>query len=72
MCNLLNEYQLAKQLNVSVALVRRWRLLKLGPKFLKVGSLVRYRPEDVEHWLGELPTGRESLAGLSKATLVRV
>lgn len=22
-----------------------------GPRFLKIGSLVRYRPEDVEAWI---------------------
>jgi hypothetical protein len=25
--------------------------------FIKVGSLVRYRPEDLEFWLAALPTG---------------
>ncbi len=72
MPNLLTEEQVAKQLSVSVASLRRWRLLNRGPKFLKVGSLVRYRPDDVERWLGELPTGGESLPGLSKAKLARV
>jgi hypothetical protein len=72
MPNLLTEEQLAKQLSVSVASLRRWRLLNRGPKFIKVGSLVRYRPDDVERWLGELPTGGESLPRLSKAKLARV
>jgi len=31
--------------------------LKRGPAFLKVGSLVRYQPEDLEAWLATLPTG---------------
>jgi hypothetical protein len=57
MLNLLTESDVAKQLHVSLALVRRWRLEKRGPTFLKVGALVRYRPEDLESWLTTLPTG---------------
>jgi hypothetical protein len=45
MLNLLTESDVAKQLHVSLALVRRWRLEKRGPTFLKVGALVRYRPK---------------------------
>jgi excisionase family DNA binding protein len=56
MCSLLTEQQLAKQLNVSLASVRRWRVNGRGPLFVKVGALVRYRPEDVDAWLGELAT----------------
>ena len=54
---LLTEQDVAKQLHVSLACMRRWRLERRGPQFIKVGSLVRYRPEDVESWLASLPTG---------------
>lgn len=46
-----NEYDAAEYLNVSVATMRRWRLLKQGPVFLKLGSCVRYRPEDIEAFI---------------------
>jgi hypothetical protein len=39
MLNLLTEDEVAKQLNVSVASMRRWRLERRGPHFVKVGSL---------------------------------
>lgn len=55
--HLLNEYQVAEMLGVSVATVRRWRLLKQGPRFLKLGSLCKYRVEDVSAWLDSRPTG---------------
>jgi len=55
--NLMTEQEVSKRLNVSVASLRRWRLTKRGPAFLKVGSLVRYQPEDLEAWLASLPTG---------------
>jgi excisionase family DNA binding protein len=56
MLNLLTESDVAERLRVSLASVRRWRLEKRGPTFLKVGSLVRYRPEDLESWVSTLPT----------------
>ena len=50
MSNLMTETELAKRLNVSLASVRRWRLERRGPAFVKVGALVRYRPEDLDTW----------------------
>jgi predicted DNA-binding transcriptional regulator AlpA len=58
----LDEKQLATTLNISVASARRWRLLRQGPKFLKIGSSVRYRPEDIDAWLDSRPTGGEPKA----------
>ena len=57
MLNLLTEDEVALQLNVSLASLRRWRLERRGPRFVKLGSLVRYQPQDVETWLGSLPSG---------------
>lgn len=61
MANLLTEGEIAQKLNVSLASVRRWRLERRGPQFIKVGSLVRYRPEDLDLWLAALPTGGSQL-----------
>jgi hypothetical protein len=55
--NLLDEYDVARIRKQSVATVRRDRLLKKGPKFLKIGAAVRYRPEDVAAWLESRPSG---------------
>jgi hypothetical protein len=55
--NLLTECDVSERLHVSVASLRRWRLENRGPRFIKVGSLVRYRPEDLGRWLLEQPTG---------------
>jgi hypothetical protein len=54
---LLNEHDVANILGLSVASVRRWRLLRTGPPFKKVFSSVRYKPEDVRTWIESLPTG---------------
>ena len=60
--SLLNEYQVAETLAVSVATVRRWRTFGQGPKFLKLGASVRYRPEDLQAWLASRPKGGEKVA----------
>lgn len=54
---LLNEFDVARVTGLSVASVRRWRLFKQGPKYIKIGASVRYRPEDVQAWLETRPTG---------------
>ena len=54
---LLTETEVSKQLHVSLAALRKWRVMHRGPRFVKIGSLVRYRPRDVEDWLTSLPVG---------------
>jgi predicted DNA-binding transcriptional regulator AlpA len=54
---LLTESEVAGRLRVSLACLRRWRLERRGPRFLKVGSLVRYPAEELKHWIGSLPAG---------------
>jgi predicted DNA-binding transcriptional regulator AlpA len=53
----LNEIQLSEKISVSLACLRRWRLRGEGPQYVKVGPLVRYRPEAVEQWVEALPIG---------------
>jgi predicted DNA-binding transcriptional regulator AlpA len=55
--NLLNEFDVAHITGLSVASVRRWRVLRQGPRYLKIGSAVRYRPADISVWLESRPTG---------------
>ena len=54
---LLNDHEVAALVGVSVATVRRWRLLRRGPRYLRIGVLIRYRPESVRQWLDARPTG---------------
>lgn len=51
---LLNEHDVAARLGLSVATMRRWRLQRFGPKWLKLNSAVRYRPEDIESYVNGL------------------
>ena len=52
---MMNEHEVAAFLKMSVGSVRRWRLFRTGPKFVKIGSAVRYRREDLEVWLKSCP-----------------
>jgi len=54
---LLNEHDVARITGLSVASVRRWRLYRQGPKYLKIGAAVRYKPEDISAWLESRPSG---------------
>ena len=54
---LLTETDVSKQLRVSLAALRKWRVLNRGPQFVKMGPLVRYRQTDIDSWLGSLPVG---------------
>ncbi len=56
---LLNEHDVARITGLSVASVRRWRLFRQGPKYLKIGAAVRYKPEDISTWLESRPCGGE-------------
>ena len=53
---LLNEKEVAARLAVSVATVRRRRLLGKPPIARKIGSAVRYRLSDLEAFLDTCPT----------------
>jgi predicted DNA-binding transcriptional regulator AlpA len=56
---LLNEHDVARITRLSLTSVRRWRLLGQGPKYLKLGAAVRYRPHDVSAWLESRSCGGE-------------
>ncbi len=49
---LLNEHEVADSCSISVLTLRKWRSQKRGPQYVKIGALVRYRPEDVDAWIG--------------------
>ncbi len=46
----LTDIEVAARLGVSRFTVRSWRLKGTGPRFLKMGRAVRYRPQDVDEY----------------------
>jgi hypothetical protein len=47
------EQKIADYLDVTLACLRDWRSRKVGPPYLKLGRLVRYKRSDVLLWLEE-------------------
>ena len=50
----LNQVELAKRWTISPRTLERWRFLKTGPYYLKIGGRVVYRVEDVEAYEDEV------------------
>ena len=57
---LFNERDVARVTGLSLASVRRWRLFRNGPRYLKIGVSVRYKPEDIAAWLDSRASGGET------------
>jgi predicted DNA-binding transcriptional regulator AlpA len=49
--SLIDEKTLAKSTGLSIATIRRRRLLRKPPQWIKLGSRVLYRPDDVRAWI---------------------
>jgi hypothetical protein len=47
-CRHLNQVELARRWSLSPRSLERWRWLRRGPDFLKLGGRIVYRLEDVE------------------------
>ena len=62
---LLNERDVARIIGLSISSVRRWRVHQQGPKYLKVGGAVRYRPADLQTYLDSRPAGGDQTASTS-------
>jgi excisionase family DNA binding protein len=60
---LLTEPEVGERLRVSLACLRRWRLERRGPRFIKVGSLVRYPADELDRWIDALPAGGTIASG---------
>jgi hypothetical protein len=44
---LIDEHEAATRLGLSVKTLRRWRWLRRGPPWVKIGAAVRYAPVDL-------------------------
>lgn len=51
--------ELADYLGVTLHCVYAWSSRGGGPKVLRVGARLRYRPDDVEAWLDRVTDSRE-------------
>lgn len=51
MSQLLTEKDVAKQLQVTAWTLQNWRSRGQGPKYVKLGRIVRYRQTDIDNWI---------------------
>jgi len=65
---LLDEQSVAAKLNISVATLRKRRQEQRPPRWIKLGTSVRYRAEDIEAWLDSCPSGGEVPAKKERAS----
>jgi predicted DNA-binding transcriptional regulator AlpA len=49
--DLVDEASLAARLGVSRSTLQSWRYAKRGPRYIKLGRLIRYRNADIETYL---------------------
>lgn len=49
--DLVDEARLAARLGVSRSTLQSWRYAKRGPRYIKLGRLIRYRNADVDAYL---------------------
>jgi predicted DNA-binding transcriptional regulator AlpA len=50
---LLTVEQVAQLLHCSVSNLSKWRLIGRGPRFVRIGVNVRYRPADIKAFIAE-------------------
>ena len=67
---LLKDEDVARITRMSVASVRRWRLEHRGPRYIKIGTSVRYRLGDVQKWIRSQPTGGKVKPKLARCATV--
>jgi excisionase family DNA binding protein len=60
---LLTTEEVAELLRLSVSILNKWRLAGRGPQFVKVGTRVRYRLEDVAIFIAASTRGSTSATG---------
>jgi predicted DNA-binding transcriptional regulator AlpA len=59
---LLNEKEAARFYGISALTLRKWRTKGKGPRYVRIGTCVRYRYEDLVFHLEHCPTGGHTAA----------
>ena len=62
----LNQIELSRRWSLSPRTLERWRWLREGPVYLKIGGRVVYRLEDIEAYEAEQRRASRSTAGRAR------
>lgn len=62
---LLDVHQLSEVLGIPEATLYSWRTHRRGPRGIRVGRHLRYRPEDVQAWIDAQVDGAQHAGGRS-------
>ncbi|WP_208981970.1 helix-turn-helix domain-containing protein [Pseudovibrio sp. Ad46] len=60
---LITEAAAADYLGISIRTIQAWRVRGGGPKYVKLGKAVRYRPSDIQVWIESHLTSSTSEVG---------
>jgi predicted DNA-binding transcriptional regulator AlpA len=50
---LLTPEEVAHKLQIAWITLAKWRSARTGPRFVRVGRYIRYRPEDIDEWVAQ-------------------
>ena len=62
----LNQIDLSRRWSLSPRTLERWRWLREGPEYMKIGGRVLYRLEDIEAYEGEQRRANNSAAARAR------
>lgn len=60
--NLITTKQAAAYLAVAVHTLDKFRIEGRGPKYLRLGRMIRYRASDIDRWLNEIAEAQKKSA----------
>lgn len=63
--DLLTAREAAERLKLSESYLEKARIRGDGPRFVRLGRSIRYRPEDIEAWVASRAAGSTSEYGAS-------
>lgn len=57
---ILTPVAVGERTGLALKTLANWRCLGTGPKWFRLGRLVRYYEADLDRWIGSLPTERRA------------
>ena len=68
--NTMTEFEVAQALRCSKAVLRKWRAAGKGPRYSKIGRMVRYPSQSVQEFLTAHMVGAVEQTGITQADTI--